>query len=108
MEVNQVVFEYGKLHLNFVACQQQNVQLATALANANKTGATLTADKGKALARVTQLEVALKSAGLAIPDVPSEPEPPKEPIGGITGAASNMEQAPGPRVVTPAKPSTEN
>lgn len=98
MEVNQVVFEYGKLHLNFVACQQQNVQLATALANANKTGATLTADKDKALARVTQLETYLTTLGKEIPPVPKDAEPAKEPT----------PQAPGPALVPPAKPSTEN
>lgn len=36
MDQQQVIFEYGKLQLNFVASQQQVAQLATLLANANK------------------------------------------------------------------------
>ena len=79
MEVDQVVYEYGKLHLNFVACQRQNVQLATALSTANKNIAALTTDKGKALARVTQLEAWAKGQGLTIPEVPADPEPAKAP-----------------------------
>lgn len=36
MEQRDVIFEYGKLQLNFVASQQQVAQLATLLASANK------------------------------------------------------------------------
>lgn len=36
MEQAQVIFEYGKLQLNFVAAQQQITTLSKALADANK------------------------------------------------------------------------
>lgn len=36
MDQQQVIFEYGKLQLNFVAVSQQVAQLGTLLANANK------------------------------------------------------------------------
>lgn len=36
MDQSQVIFEYGKLQLNFVASQQQVAQLGTLLAQANK------------------------------------------------------------------------
>ena len=36
MEQRDVIFEYGKLQLNFVASQQQVAQLGTLLAQANK------------------------------------------------------------------------
>ena len=98
MELDQVVFEYGRLQLNFVACQRQATMLATQLAQTNKNVATLNEDKGKALARVTQLETYLTTLGKEIPPVPKDAEPAKEPT----------PQAPGPALVPPAKPSTEN
>ena len=75
MEVDQVVYEYGKLHLNFVGCQRQNTLLATQLAQVNKNVAALTTDKGKALTRVTQLESALRAANIEIPEAPVDPTP---------------------------------
>ena len=89
MEVDQVVYEYGKLHLNFVGCQRQATLLATQLAQANKTVAALTDDKGKVLARVAQLEEFVRENNLSVPAVPDPPVA-KEPT-------------PGPALVPPAK-----
>lgn len=36
MEMEQIVFEYGKLQLNFISMQNQTQQMARALAEANK------------------------------------------------------------------------
>ena len=36
MDQQQVIFEYGKLQLNFVSVSQQLMQVSTALAAANK------------------------------------------------------------------------
>ena len=80
MELDQVVFEYGRLQLNFVACQRQNTLLGTQLAQVNKGNAAITKDLGKALARVTQLEAEISQHGLTLPTVPAEPEPTKSEL----------------------------
>ena len=110
MELDQVVSEYGRLQLNFVACQRQNTLLSTQLAQMNKANAAVTKDAGKALARVAQLEAEMSQHGLSLPEVPADPEPAKD-----TGAG---EQAPQPQaqpaqakprpIVVPDKPQPEN
>ena len=82
MEIDQVVYEYGKLQLNFVSCQRQNALLGTNLAQTNKVNAQLTADRQKAVARVAQLEKFITDMKLFIPEVPPEPEPAKDPAPG--------------------------
>ena len=77
MELDQVVYEYGKLQLNFVACQRQATLMATQLAQANKQIAALTKDKGKAEKRVTQLESEISLHGLTLPEPIQDPEPAK-------------------------------
>ena len=101
MELDQVVFEYGRLQLNFVACQRQNTLLGTQLAQLNKGNAAITKDLGKALARVAQLEALIGASGvLAIPDPPKDPEETK-PISGDApqNAAdlANVQAQTGPR-----------
>jgi len=83
MEVDQVVYEYGKLHLNFVACQRSNAMLATQLAQANKNIATITADANKSAARLAQLSAWANEQNLALPDVPAPAEPKPEGTEGL-------------------------
>ena len=56
MELDQVVYEYGKLQLNFVACQRQAAGLAQQLAGVNKQNAALTVDNGKAGKQIARME----------------------------------------------------
>lgn len=65
MELDQVVYEYGKLQLNFVACQRQNALLAQQLAGVNKQNAALTTDNGKASKRISRMEKFLASNRIA-------------------------------------------
>ena len=65
-ELDQVVYEYGKLHLNFVACQRQNALLATQLAQANKRIAEL--EKGNA----SQTTAGQTPAPKLVPDEPAD------------------------------------
>ena len=105
MELDQVVFEYGRLQLNFVACQRQNTLLGTQLAQLNKGNAAITKDLGKALARVTQLEVEISQHGLTLPAVPVEPEPAKDPAAGEPPPQPQAQTGPrGSRLVTVSAP----
>ena len=118
MELDQVVFEYGRLQLNFVACQRQATLLSTQLAHLNKGNAAITKDLGKALARVTQLEAEISQHGLTLPAVPTDPEPTKAAVeaadpGSDTdmgrGVAAGQPAQAKPRpVVVPDKPQSEN
>ena len=113
MELDQVVYEYGKLQLNFVACQRQNALLGTQLAQMNKVNVALTTDKGKALARVAQLsDFITREKGFDLPDVPKDPEPADpaagdpapvaDPSAPVTGVATQQRQAP-PTPITHGK-----
>ena len=118
MELDQVVFEYGRLQLNFVACQRQNTLLSTQLAQLNKGNAAITKDLGKALARVTQLEAEMSQHGLSLPEVPADLEPTKAAVEaadpgsgtdmGRGVAAGQTAQAKPRPVVVPDKPQPEN
>ena len=55
MDQSQVIFEYGKLQLNFLAQNQQLQQMAQALAEANKKAAENTQDVAAAEAKVDRL-----------------------------------------------------
>ena len=55
MQTEQVIFEYGKLQLNFLAQNQQLQQMAQALAEANKKAAENTQDVATAEAKVDRL-----------------------------------------------------
>jgi hypothetical protein len=120
MEVDQVVYEYGKLHLNFVACQRSNAMLATQLAQANKNIATITADANKSAGRIAQLEAWAKEQrpSITFPEVPKEPEPegaeglqppnPGTAVGGIAGNEA-LQTGVGSRVVKiPHKRASDN
>jgi hypothetical protein len=118
MEVDQVVYEYGKLHLNFVACQRSNAMLATQLAQANKNIATITADANKSAGRIAQLEAWAKEQrpSITFPEVPKEPEgteglePPSQPGTpvGIAGSEA-LQPGAGSRVIKiPHKRASDN
>jgi hypothetical protein len=90
MELDQVVFEYGKLQLNFVACQRQNATLAQQLAAMNKQVFHLTKERQTAVARVSQLEKAWPTSIDPLPEVPTDPEPAKD---AAAGDALNQKEA---------------
>jgi hypothetical protein len=122
MELDQVVYEYGKLQLNFVACQRQNTSLATQLALANKQVSVLTKERQISVARVAQLEKAWPETYL-VPPVPEpvKDEPPNtveqaDPGTGtdlgrgvMAGIASQTKEvSPRSSIVKPVKPLADN
>lgn len=62
MQLEQVVFEYGQLHLNFVAAQRMNQQLSQQLSDANKEIAALKKDLEEKANLLETANDALKNA----------------------------------------------
>ena len=93
MELDQVVYEYGKLQLNFVACQRQATLLAQQVAAMNKTKFEVDQRLADTVLRVVQLEKVMVDHGLAIPEpVKKDPEPGKA----VDGPTANEAQQPLP------------
>lgn len=78
MDTQAIVFEYGKLQLNYVAVTNQNAQLSQSLADANRESAQLLADLKAAnekIAALTQGQDVSAPGIRIVPDQITEAEP---------------------------------